>query len=102
MTNHHLLDMEKAYDKAWLSAILYTLWQNGIKGKIWRLIKKLNMNVAAQVKKRFGLTSQDNSDKKHNKARQSSVLSMTEYAKLVDKLTIELEQNDQELYTVLI
>ena len=28
------LDIKKAYDKAWLNAILYILWQKGIRGKI--------------------------------------------------------------------
>ena len=44
------LDIEKAYDKAWLNTILYILWQKGIRGKILRLIRKLNPNMSAQVK----------------------------------------------------
>ena len=32
------LDVQKAYDKAWLDTILYTLWNAGVRGKIWRIL----------------------------------------------------------------
>ena len=34
------IDIEKAYDKAWLDGIMYILWNKGIKGKIWRIRNK--------------------------------------------------------------
>ena len=33
------LDVQKAYDKAWLDAIMYALLKNGVKGKNLRMIK---------------------------------------------------------------
>ena len=39
------LDVQKAYDKAWLDAIMYALHQNGVEGKNLRMIKNLNPNL---------------------------------------------------------
>ena len=35
------IDIEKAFDKAWSSAIFYLLWKRGIRGKLWRIMHKL-------------------------------------------------------------
>ena len=35
------LDVTKAYDKAWLNAILYVTHKNGLNGKNWRIVKEL-------------------------------------------------------------
>ena len=37
------LDVQKAYDKAWLDAILYALHKNGVEGKNLRMIKKTQL-----------------------------------------------------------
>ena len=37
------LDVQKAYDKVWLDAIIYALHQNGVKGKNLRMINKANL-----------------------------------------------------------
>ena len=36
------LDVTKAYDKAWLKAIVYALHKSGISGQLLRIAKKLN------------------------------------------------------------
>ena len=77
------LDKEKVYDKAWISAVSFMLWQNEIKGKIWRLIKNLTTNMTVQVKTRFGLTG---IIRTRDIIKQGEVLSVTEYAKLVSNL----------------
>ena len=51
-----LMDVTKAYDKAWLNAILYTLHSSGIKGKLWRIIRDLNTNLTAGIRTKHGLT----------------------------------------------
>ena len=43
---------KKAYDKAWLDAILYVLNKNGIEGKNIKIIKKLNSNLTARIQTR--------------------------------------------------
>ena len=82
------LDVQKAYDKAWLDAILYALNQNGIQGKNLRMIKKLNSNLTARVQTRYGLTRKI---KIRDSIRQG-VLSVIEYATLIDEIAKELKQ----------
>ena len=52
------LDVQKAYDKAWLDAILYVLNKNGVQGKNLNVIKKLNSNLTAGIQTRYGLTKE--------------------------------------------
>jgi hypothetical protein len=39
------LDVTKAYDKAWLTGIMYALHENGLKGPLWNIVRKLNSNL---------------------------------------------------------
>ena len=43
------LDVHKAYDKAWRGIIMHILWENNIKGKLWRVMNKLNSNITAKI-----------------------------------------------------
>ena len=83
------LDVQKAYDKAWLDAILYALNQNGIQGKNLRMIKKLNSNLTARVQTRYELTRKI---KIRDSIRQGGVLSVIKYATLIDEIAKELKQ----------
>ena len=83
------LDVQKAYDKAWLDAIIYTLHKNGIEGKNLRMIKKLNSNLTAKIQTRYGLTRKI---KIRDSIRQGGVLSVIEYAALIDEISKELRQ----------
>ena len=38
------VDLEKAFDKVWSSAIFYLLWKRGIRGTLWPIMHKLNNN----------------------------------------------------------
>ena len=40
--------------------MLVHIWDHGLKGKIWRLLKKLNTNLTCQVKTKNGLTEKIN------------------------------------------
>ena len=75
------LDVQKAYDKAWLDAIFY--------GKNLRMIKKLNSNLTARAQTRYGLTRRI---KIRDSIRQGGVLSVIEYATLIDEIAKELKQ----------
>ncbi len=79
--------MTKAYDKAWLNAILYVTHKNGLKGKNWRIVKALNSNLTAKIRTKNGSTR--NINIKDN-IRQG-VLSVIEYANLMDEIAKELE-----------
>ena len=50
------IDLEKAFDKVWGSAIFYLLWRRGIRGKLWRIMHKLNNNQKTRAITKFGLT----------------------------------------------
>ena len=78
------LDIQKAYDKAWLDAIIYALHKNGVQDKNLRMIKKkINSNLTARIQTRYGLTRKINT---RDSIRQGGVLSVTEYATLMDEI----------------
>ncbi len=85
------LDVQKAYDKAWLDAILYVLEKNGIKGKNLKILKELNTNLKARIMTKHGLTREINIK---DSIRQGGVLSVIEYASLIDEIAKELESNN--------
>ena len=83
--------MQKAYDKAWLDAIIYALHQNGVKGKNLRMIKNLNSNLTAKIQTRHGLTRKIQIK---DSIRQGGVLSLIEYGTLLDEIAKELRQRN--------
>ena len=85
------LDVQKAYDKAWLDAIMYALHKNGVEGKNLRMIKKLNSNLTARIQTRYGLTRRINIK---DSIRQGGVLSVIEYATLIDEISKELKEKN--------
>jgi hypothetical protein len=84
------LDVTKAYDKAWLKAILYTLNKSGLQGKNWRIAKELNENLTATIRTQYGPTRTINI---RDSIRQGGVLSVIEYANLMDDIAKELLNN---------
>ena len=44
------LDVTKAYDKAWLDAIMYVLYKEGVKDNTWTIAKKLCENLTDTLK----------------------------------------------------
>ena len=38
--------------------VLVEIWDHGVKGKLWRLLKLLNTNLTCQVKTKHGLTDE--------------------------------------------
>jgi len=84
------LDVTKAYDKAWLDAIMYILDKNGIKGKLWLLIKRINENLTARIRTMFGLTRKI---KIRDSIRQGGVLAPLMYAVMMDEINKEIEKH---------
>ena len=87
------LDIQKAYNKAWLGAILYVLNKNGIEGKNLEITRKMNTNLRAKLQTRFGLTREI---KIKDSIRQGGVLSVIEYATLIDEISKDLTQKNKE------
>ena len=83
------LDIHKAYDHIWKAAVLVNLWNRGIRGKIWRIIKLLNENLTSKAKTRFGLTDEFPI---MESLRQGGVLAGTEFASLIDALEEDLQR----------
>ncbi len=86
------LDVKKAYDKAWLDAILYVLNKNGIEGKNWQMTRLMNTDLKANINTKYGPT-QEISIK--DSIRQGGVLSVIEYATMIDEISKELQRKDQ-------
>ena len=52
------MDLTKAFDKMVLKNIMRNLWNANIKGKIWRIILKLNEYAQVTIKTPFGMTQE--------------------------------------------
>ena len=83
------LDVQKAYDKAWLDAILYALHESGVTGKNLSIARKMNTNLTARIQTRHGPTRKI---KIRDSIRQGGVLSVIEYANLMDEISKELKK----------
>ena len=49
-------DVSKAYDNADNEDMLTILWEKGLRGKVWRILKNLSTDLKATIKTRFGQT----------------------------------------------
>ena len=85
------IDLEKAFDKVWSSAILHLLWKRAIRGNLWRIMHKLNSNQETRVITKFGLTDTIVIEDSIRKGRP---LSGTEFGLLIDQLNVELRTTD--------
>ena len=84
------LDVTKAYDKAWLDAIMYVMNKEGLKSNLWNLVRKLNQNLTARIQTQHGLTRPIQI---RDSIRQGGVLSVAQYALLMDEINKEIEIN---------
>ena len=84
------LDVTKAYNKAWLDGIMYVMRNNGLTGKDWKITKNLNENLRAIITTDNGPTREI---KIRDSIRQGGVLSVNQYALLMDEINKEIEKN---------
>ena len=85
------IDLEKAYDQAGKDTVLYTLWNRGIKAKIWRVICELSSNQKIEIQANFGIT---NEVIVNDSLRQHEPLSGLELACFIEDLNCLLLAKD--------
>ena len=85
------LDVTKAYDKAWMEAIMYILHKEGLKDNHWTIVKRLNENLTARIKTKHGLTRKISIK---DSLRQGGVLSVLCYGVQMDEINKEIEKLD--------
>ena len=83
------LDVTKAYDKAWLDALLYVLNKRGIETENWQITKDINTNLTATIKTKYGNTREI---KIRDSIRQGGVLSVLMYATVMDEIAEEINK----------
>ena len=83
------LDVTKAYDKAWLDALLYVLNKRGIETENWQITNDINTNLTATIKTKYGNTREI---KIRDSIRQGGVLSVLMYATVMDEIAEEINK----------
>ena len=55
-------DVSKVYDTLDNEDTLSIMWENGLKGKAWRILKELSTDLKANLKTRYGITEEIDMD----------------------------------------
>ena len=85
-------DVSKAYDNANNSDMLKIIWERGLRGKAWRILKNMNEDLRAKVKTKYGLTDEIIME---IGGRQGSRVTGRIFAKLMDLLSEEALATDK-------
>ena len=81
-------DVKKAYDNVDNADMLNIMWQKGLKGKTWRILKNLNQGLKANIKTRYGPTR---TVEMEIGGKQGSRLTGRMFSKLMDTLAEDIE-----------
>ena len=71
----------KAFDRADMDDMLVTMNQNGVTGKVWRLMRSLNQGLTARVNTKAGLSREIN---RKTGGKQGGKLIVALFAKMMD------------------
>ena len=85
-------DVSKAYDNADVDNMLHVMWENGVRGKLWRILRNMSTNLTAKIKTRHGLSREI---VRENGGRQGSRLTGRLFAKQMDVLSENFIENDE-------
>ena len=85
-----LLDTKKAFDTVWQDGLFYKLYENGITGKTWRIIRKLFKNFKCHVRVGSELSDPFNADQG---IHQGAPCSMFFYEMFENDLLIKLNES---------
>ena len=89
------LDVTKAYDKAWLDAIMYVMYKQGLRDNTWSIVRQLNENLTARIETKYGKTRKIRIT---DSIRQGGVLSVLQYALLMDEISKEVQEKGQGVH----
>ena len=76
-------DVQKAYDNADVNNMLHVIWNSGIRGKVWRILKEISTNLTAVVKTRHGISRVIS---RENGGKQGSRVTGRSFSKQMDTL----------------
>ena len=85
------LDLSKAFDRVWREGLFALLWESGIQGKSWRVIKEIYRNVENKVV--FGDFESDLFEQEYG-VKQGCVWSPTPFSVLINELVNMLRQSN--------
>ena len=74
-------DVTKAFDNVNNDDMLKTVWESGLRGKPWRLLRKMNIDLRAAIKTRHGLTREVEME---IGGRQGSRLTCRNFSKMME------------------
>ena len=77
-------DVPKAFDNADVNNMLHNIWNSGVKGKIWRILKDISTNLTAVVKTIHGTSRVISRD---NGGKQGSCVTGRSFSKQMDTLS---------------
>ena len=80
-------DVSKAYDHVDNEDLMVTMWENGLRGKTWRILTELNSNLTAEIKTRYGPTREIDME---IGGKQGSRLTGRMFSKMMDTMATEL------------
>ena len=84
-----ITDVAKAFDQAWKTAVFKNLMERGVKGRILKMMWKMNNNLVAKIKTKE-ITSEE--FEVEGSLRQGCGLSATIYGQHISKLIEEMEK----------
>ena len=80
-------DVSKAYDNVCNNDLLKTMWDNGLRGKAWRILRELNSHLTAEINTRFGNTREITMEVG---GKQGSRLTGRMFSKMMDEINNDL------------
>ena len=83
------IDVRKAYDRVWRDGLWAALWEKGVRGKMWRVLRQYYQNVQSAVKTDGGVTEWFDVDVG---VRQGCVISPLLFDVFVDRLAREVKR----------
>ena len=82
------IDVRKAYDRVWRDGLLKALWQKGVRGRAWRVVRSYYQNVKSCVRMESGDTDWFDIGVG---VRQGCVLSPLLFNLFIDNMALEVK-----------